>query len=181
MSTSRSRANSVSASAVNRPSAKLCPRPLRLRLLRVRAPAESEVARMRRGTGQNKIAEPRKAHERRSSRPESLAKATELGETAGNERGDRARAKPASGGDAAGDRQHVLCRAADLDAANVGRMVKPQSRAAQRIAERARQLFIRRRECDRSRQASRNVGGERGSGENSPAVGRALLAPGPRS
>src|SRR6202034_2928594 len=88
--------------------------------------AKSEVARLRRGAGQNKIAEPRKAHQRRSARPESLAKTAKLGETAGRERGDGARAQPAAGGDPAGDCEHILGGAADLDAADVGRMVKPQ-------------------------------------------------------
>ncbi len=175
MSTPRSRANSVSACAVNRPSA----RPPRARFGCARAASErqakSEIARLRRGAGQNEIAEPGKTHQRRSARPESLAKTAELGETAGGERGDRARAKPAAGGDAAGDRQHVLRRAADLDAANVGRMIEAQSRPAQRVAERPRQLFVGRRERHRGRQARRNVGGEGRSGENGPGSARARL------
>ena len=49
-------------------------------------------------------------------------------------RGDRACAEAVAGRDAAGDREHVLGRAADLDAANVGRMIEPQGsvRAARR-------------------------------------------------
>ena len=104
--------------------------------------AEGEIARLRRRAGQHEIAEPGQAHQRRSPRPESLAEAAKLGETARDQRGDRARAKPAAGGDAAGDRQHVLGRPADLDAANVGRMIEPQGRPAQRVAERARQVFV---------------------------------------
>ncbi len=105
---------------------------------------------------------PKASPKRRSSaKPRAVSAATALAP------------KPAAGGDAAGDRQHVLCRAADLDPANVGRMIKPQSRPAQRIAERARQLFIARRERHRGRQARGDVGGEGGSGENGPrSVGR---------
>ena len=76
--------------------------------------AKSEVALWRRGAGQNKITEPRKAHQRRSPRPKNLAKTAESAKPrAVGERGDRARAKPAAGGDAAGDRQHILCRPTD--------------------------------------------------------------------
>jgi len=84
---------------------------------------------------------------------------------------DRARAKPTAGGDAAGDREHILRRPADLDPTNVGRMVEPQRRPAQRVAERPRQVPVGRRERHRGRQAGGDIGGEGGSGENGPGAG----------
>src|SRR6185437_13041745 len=51
-------------------------------------------------------------------------------------------------------------------AANVGRVIEAQGRPAQRIAERARQLFVGRGKRERGRQASRDVGGEGRAGEN---------------
>ena len=63
----------------------------------------------------------------------------------------------------------------DLDAANVGRMIEPQGRPAQRVAERARQFLIGRRQRQRRRQACCNVGCEGRPGENGPAsIGRGL-------
>ena len=78
-------------------------------------------------------------------RAESSAEAEQLGEAARDQRGGGAGAEPAAGDDAGGDRQHVLGRAADLDAAHVGRMIgteasrEPSARAsaAAMVASRA--------------------------------------------
>ena len=166
MSTPRSRANSISARAVKTPSASPPARRFRHAHASPERLAEGEIARLRRETGQHQIAEPRKPHQRRPPRPERLAETAQLGETARDQGGDRACSQAVTGRDAAGDREHVLGRAADLDAANVGRMIEAQVRSAQRVAEGAREALIDRGQRHCGRQAGGDVGGEGGPGEN---------------
>ena len=62
--------------------------------------------------------------------------------------------------DAGGDRQHVLGRATDLDAANVRGVIGPEGGRAQRLHQVARQPFIPCGKRDGGRQAARHVVGK---------------------
>ena len=77
-------------------------------------------------------------------RAEGVAEPAQFGKAARHQRRRRARAEAASGGDAAGDREHVLGRAADLDAADVGRVVEAEVRPVQKAAERAGERLVAR-------------------------------------
>ena len=65
-----------------------------------------------------------------------------------------------------GDRQHVLGRAADLDAAHVGRLIGPEGARRQRLGQLRRQRLVMRRERHRGRQAARHVGGKARPGQD---------------
>src|SRR5574337_1846220 len=121
---------------------------------------EGEIARLPRGASEDKIAEPRKPHERRGAGAKSLSEPAQFRKAARDQRRPGACAESPSGSNAAGDREHVLGRAANLDAANVGRMVKAQVRPVQEPAERARERAVAGGERHRGRQAGRDVRGE---------------------
>ena len=132
ISTPRARASSISAAAVVAPSASLPPPASATAAPLPERDAEREIARLRGRAGEHEIAEAREAHQRVRPRAERLAETPEFGEAARDQRRARAGAEPEPRRDAAGDREHVLRRAADLDAAHVGRMIEPQIRALQR-------------------------------------------------
>ena len=118
---------------------------------------------------------PGQAHERHGSRAEGVAEPAQLGEAARDERRARARAQAPACGDAAGDRKHVLGRAADLDAANVARVIEPEIRPVQKPAKRSRQRVVRAGERHRGRQPRRHVGGEGWAGQDRDRPARRLL------
>ncbi|MHC2474845.1 hypothetical protein ACVJF0_005822 [Bradyrhizobium elkanii] len=62
--------------------------------------------------------------------------------------------------DAGGDRQHVLGRAADLDAAHVGGVIGPEGRRAERLDQRACERFVPGGQRNRGRQSARDVVGK---------------------
>ena len=75
-----------------------------------------EIARLRRGAGEQQVAETGKAHQRFGLGTEGLADAPQFDEAARHHRGLRAGAEPRAGDGAGGDGKDVLQRAADLDA-----------------------------------------------------------------
>ena len=174
MSTLSARApDRISAAAVVAPSASLPP----AASASARAPperqAEGEIARLRGRAGEHEIAKARKAHQRVRPGPEGVAEAPELGKAARDQRGAGAGAEPEPRRDAAGDGEHVLGRAADFDAAHVGRMIEPEVRRLQRAAKRGRQrLRLARPASPRSagrRRRRRQSSGRRGSRAAIPA------------
>ena len=90
--------------------------------------AEAIVARLLRGAGQRQIAEPRQARQRFGPAPQRLRQAVHLGVAAGHQRRARAVAQPGADGDAAGDGDDVLQRAAEFGADHVGRCGRAASR-----------------------------------------------------
>ena len=104
--------------------------------------AEREVARLRAGAGQHQVAEARQARQRLGARAAGPAEPRQFGEAARGQRRQRRGAELAALDDAGRDRQHVLGRAADLDAAHVGGVIGPEGRRAQRLRQRARQRFV---------------------------------------
>ena len=128
--------------------------------------AEREIARLRRRAGEDEIAEPRKAGQRLGARAERAAEARKLRKAARHQRCGRARAELAAGHDAGRDREHVLGRAADLDAAHVGRVIGAEGRRAERARERGGGRFIRAGERHGGRQPARHVVGEARAGED---------------
>ncbi len=77
----------------------------------------------------------------------------------------RARAEPFALDDAGGDGEHVLHGAADLDAGDVVRPVRPEQFVADRGSE-VRADAVGRGESDGRRQTCRDVGGEARTGEH---------------
>ena len=152
MSTPFARASSTSTGAVNAPSAS-GPVAHRGLLAAADGEPEREIARLRRGSREDEIAEAREAHQRIGLGAIGAAEAGELGEAAGDQCGLGAGAEVAPGDDAAGDGEHVLGGAADLDAAHVGRVIDAESRRAQRLGERGCELFVGGRERHGRRQA----------------------------
>ena len=98
-----------------------------------RAP-QRHVARLRTAAGQNEIAETRQPDQRFGPRAQRLAEAAQLGKAAGDEGCVRAGTQALAVDDAGGDRQHVLERAAELDAGEVARPVEAQLRLPRRSA-----------------------------------------------
>src|SRR5690606_34717878 len=78
--------------------------------------AQREVAARCRGTRQHEVAEPAKPGERGALRAERIAEALHLGIAARDQRGTRVLAELKTLDDAAGNREHVLDRAAHLGA-----------------------------------------------------------------
>ena len=99
--------------------------------------------------------------------PIGLAETDQFGEAARGQRRRGAGAEPAAGDDAGGDGEHVLRRAADLDAAHVGRNDRAGSSPSRSPAPASRgELVVARRQRHRGRQAARHVGGEARSGQD---------------
>ena len=176
MSTPRSRAISVNASAVKAPSASFpaCASPHRL--APTERDAEGEIARLGRRAGQDQIAEPGEPHQGLAARAEGVAEPAQFGETPGDQGRDRARAEAAARRDAAGDREHVLGRAANLHAADVGRVIKSEVRPMQLAAERAGQRLVGGGERHRGRQAGGDVRGEGRAGKDRRSAARRDLS-----
>ena len=105
-------------------------------------PAIGEVARLRAGAGEHQIAEAGQAHQRLGAGAQRLAEAAEFGKGAGGQRGQRAGAELAPGDDAGGDGEHVLDRAADLDAGHVGLGIGAEAGPGERMAEGERQRLV---------------------------------------
>ena len=93
-------------------------------------------------------------------RSERIAETPEFRKPPRDQGRPRAGTESEARSDAAGDREHVLRRAADLDAAHVGRVIEPQVRTLQRPAELDSQRLLPRGQRHRRRQARRDVGGE---------------------
>ena len=87
-----------------------------------------EIAGLRRGAAQHHVAEAGQAHQRLRLAAIGLAEAAQFGETARDQRGAGALAIAEADGDAGRDGEHVLGRAADLDAARIVRMVDAEGR-----------------------------------------------------
>ena len=81
--------------------------------------AEREIARAGRRAGQDQVAEPGQAGERFAPRAVSEPEAGHFGEAARDQRGAGVLAEALALDHPAGDRQHVLDRAADLRAGDV--------------------------------------------------------------
>ena len=77
------------------------------------------VARQVAGGGEHQVAEARQAHEGLGARAQGHAQPRHLGQAARDQRGARVQAERHAVGDAGGDGQHVLHRAADLHADRV--------------------------------------------------------------
>ncbi len=92
--------------------------------------AVGEVARLDARAGEHQVAEAGEAHQRFGAGAERLGEAAQFGEAARDQRGERAGAELAAGDDAGGDGEHVLHRAADLDADDVGLGVGAEGRAS---------------------------------------------------
>src|SRR4029079_4406436 len=116
------------------------------------------------GAGEDEVAEAGQAGEGFRPRTKLAPEAHKLREAAGDESPCGTPAERASRHDAGRDGEHVLCRAADLDAAQVGRMVGTKGRRAERFGELFRDGFIRRAECHSRRQSARDISGETWSG-----------------
>ena len=133
-------------------------------ILRLMAAAEidakGEIARLRTGAGQKQIAEAGQARHGFSLRAISFAEADQFGETARGQCGQGAGAETAAGNDAGGDGEHILCRAADFNTAQVARMIGPKRRRPDRPRQRAGKRPVGRRQRHRRRHAARHVGGE---------------------
>ena len=84
------------------------------------------------------------------------AKAAQFGESACDQRGLRAGAKVSARRHAAGYGQNVLRRPADLDAAQIGRVIKSEARRRQRGAKALRHSLV----CRRHRDGGRQAGGD---------------------
>ena len=105
------------------------------------AEADAAIARQVAGAGQHEVAQPGEPHQRLALPAERRRQAPGFGQPAGDERGAGVVAEPQAVARAGGDRQHVLDRAADLDAGNVVALVHAQRVGAQQrgdIARRAR-------------------------------------------
>ena len=139
------RAISISASGCERAFGEPAPARLGRRVCRARAPWPKAKLR---DCGDEQVStrspSPESPIKVDRARAESFAETAQLGEAARDQGGDRACAEAVTGRDAAGDGEHVLRRAADLDAAHVGRMVERSVGPLQRVAERARRGSRRR-------------------------------------
>ena len=116
---------------------------------------------------------------RRSPRPERpvsvsglrtqrLAEARQFGEGARGERGPRTVAQALAVGDAAGDGQHILDRAADRDAAQIIGRIDAESRRLKRCAHCLASLRSGARQRHRGRQAARHIGAKLGPERTRP-------------
>src|SRR5262249_61550315 len=85
--------------------------------------AERIVARLRARAGEDQIAEAGQADQRLRPRAERPAEAEQLGKAARHQRRGGAGAEPAAGDDAGASSPRVLGGAAELDPAQVGRLV----------------------------------------------------------
>ena len=117
--------------------------------------AEREIARAGRGAGQHQVAEARQAGQRFPPRAHGEAEAGHFGKAARDQRGARILAEALALDHAAGDRQHVLDRAADLGAGDVVAQIDAEAGQGDALAER----FAERR--DPRRPASPRSAGRR--------------------
>jgi hypothetical protein len=134
--------------------------PARRRLAAAERNAEREIARLRAGAAQDQIAEAGRPASVSARAPQARPSRAQFAEAARGQRGLRRGAELAADHDAGRDRQHVLGGATDLDAADVGGVIGPERRRAQRLHEAAGQLFLLRRQRHRRRQAARDVVGK---------------------
>ena len=135
------RAISASAAAVNAPSASLPS----ARAAFAERDAEREVARLRRRAGEDQVAEARKAGQRLAARAEARPKRASSAKPRVTSAAVALAPSLRPCDDAGRDREHVLCRAADLDAAHVGCVIGPERLRAERAGERVRRSPHRRR------------------------------------
>src|SRR6185312_4350805 len=128
--------------------------------------AERIIARLRRGAGQDEIAETRKPHQRFGAPAFRRREPHHFREAARDEGGARIVAELASLDDAASDGEHVLDRAADLGAGHVVAEIGTESPGAERVGQHAAERSVARRQRHRGRQAARHLGGEGRAGQN---------------
>ena len=119
------RAMSASTGAVKAPSASL---PGGARFAAAERRAKGEIARLRRRAGEDEIAEAGRPGQRFGLGAERAAEARQFGEAAGGQRRRALGAELLAGDDAGRNGEHVLGRAADLDAAHVGRVIGAERR-----------------------------------------------------
>ena len=92
---------------------------------------QREIARLQRAAGQHQIAEARQAHQRLVARAQRAAKTAQFCKATRDQSGLRAGAKCATRRNSAGDGQHVFGRPANLDAAQIGRVIEAEARRRQ--------------------------------------------------
>ena len=159
MSMPRSAASRASTGAVNAPSATVRRSAHQLggRAALADALAQREIARAGRRAGQDQVAEARQAGQRFAPRAAGEPEAGHLGKAAGDQRGAGVLAEALALDHAAGDRQHVLDRAADLGADDV--VAEVDAEIGQRDARRAALRPVR-VVCDGKRHRGRQAGGD---------------------
>ena len=113
---------------------------LRQRLALGQQQADLAVAREIAGGGEHQVAQAREAHEGVGPRAEGHAQARHLGQAAGDQRGARVEPERQAVGQAGRDGQHVLDRAADLDADDVVVGIDAQGRAVEGLDQRVAHL-----------------------------------------
>ena len=91
--------------------------------------AEREIAAAGRGAGQHQVAKARQAGQRFAPPAHRQAEADHFGKAARDQRGPGVLAEAAALGDAAGDRQHILDRAADFGPGDIVGAIGAEVRA----------------------------------------------------
>ena len=118
--------------------------------------AEREIARAGRGAGEDQVAEARQSDKRLPPRAIGEAEPGHLGEAARDQRRARVLAEAFAVDHPAGDREHVLDRAADLRAGNVVAEVDPEGRQGDPVAKGLGKLLVLGRQSYRGRQPGRD-------------------------
>ena len=132
-----------------------------LRQLQPHAPVARKVA----GRRENQVAGTGQAEDGLGGSAHRHAEAGDLGQAAGDERGARVVTEAEAVADAGGDRHHILHRAADLDADEVGAVVHAHAPAVQQCRRLARESGIAGGERQRAGQAARHLFGKRRAGQ----------------
>src|SRR6185369_2577212 len=92
--------------------------------------AQRIIARAGRRAGEDQVAEPAQARERLALGAAGEAEAGHFGEAAADQCGPRILAEPFAFDHAAGDREHILDRPADLGPGDIVRQIDPEGRLA---------------------------------------------------
>ena len=143
---------------------------LRQRLASRQRQTDASVARKVAGTGQDQVAHASQAHEGITLAAEHFTQAGNFGKATGNQCRAGVEPKPQAIGNAGGDSQHVLDRAADFDAGKVIVGINAQARRVQRQCGFVGKVVIIGGERDGSRQAAGYFFGKTGAGKH-PVAG----------
>ena len=108
----------------------------------------------------------RQAHQRFRARFKRTPETREFGKAASNQSRAGARAEAGALGNAAGDCEHVLGRAADFHAAYIGRAIEAERRGREALRDLLGDTFVLRGNGDSGGQSSRDIGSETRAGEN---------------